>query len=307
MSLLEVKDVSVSFSQYTSLFKRQYVTAMEGLHLSVDKGQVVAVVGSSGSGKSLLAHAIMGILPANAQMTGGIEYKGNVLDKRTIGKLRGKEIALVPQSINYLDPLMRVGRQVHQSSKDKQTIRKQQEIFRRYQLHADVDKLYPYQLSGGMARRVLVATATMNEAQLIVADEPTPGMHPDDVKEALQRFKELAEGGAGVIFITHDIDAALKIADKVAVFYAGTTIEVALKEDFVNQGEKLRHPYTKALWNALPQNAFQPIEGRQPLSNSNLPGCLFADRCKQVTDSCLGARPELRKLRQGDVRCFHAT
>lgn len=307
MSLLEVKDLSVSFTKYISMFHKQDVIAMESLHLSVNEGEIVAVIGSSGSGKSLLAHAILGILPDNAKTTGQIMYQGQLLDRKRLHALRGKEIVYVPQSVNYLDPLMKVGRQVHQSSKDQSVVQKQKDLFRRYRLAEHVERLYPHQLSGGMLRRVLVASAAIKQPRLIVADEPTPGMHPDDVKEALQNFRELAAAGAGVIFITHDIDSALKIADRVAVFYAGTTIEVANKEDFAGDGERLRHPYTKSLWNALPQNEFQPITGSQPKSSAEIVGCLFADRCNQMTSACLQERPELRTVRDGEVRCVHAS
>jgi peptide/nickel transport system ATP-binding protein len=176
--------------------------------------------------------------------------------------------------------------------------------FARYELPITTRQRYPFQLSGGMARRVLVSTAVVTQADLVIADEPTPGLHPDVVTETLNHLRELAQDGRGVILITHDIEAALQVADRVAVFYAGTTVEIATTQDFATGN--LRHPYTQALWRSLPQNEFVPVPGNQPSSEQLPTGCLFGDRCPQVTAECAVARPELRWVRQGWVRCIHA-
>lgn len=307
MALLEVNKLSVSFIQYTSGLRQHEVQTIRDLSLSINEGEIVAVFGSSGSGKSLLAHAILGILPENARMSGTIHYDGNLLDANRLLALRGKEIALVPQSVNYLDPLMKVGAQVRSTAVGTDPVAVQRSIFKRYRLKDHVENLYPFQLSGGMARRVLVATAAVSDARLIIADEPTPGMHSDDVAEALHTFKEMADNGSAVLFITHDIEAALRIADRVVVLYAGTTFEIAAAEDFMGNGERLRHPYTKALWQALPQNEFKPILGVQPQPNNLPTGCLFAPRCASSTQACKESRPEMRDLRAGSVRCIHAS
>ena len=157
-----------------------------------------------------------------------------------------------------------------------------------------------------MARRVLVASAVVGGAKLIIADEPTPGLHPDVVKETLGHLRELADDGCGIMLITHDISTAISVADEIAVFYAGTTIEVAPASDFNGKGEMLRHPYTKALWNALPQNDFKPVEGFQPSHSTTQTGCLF-NGCKIKDHACMDLQPEMRKLRNGKVRCNHAT
>ena len=120
-------------------------------------------------------------------------------------------------------------------------------------------------------------------------------------------FREMADAGKGVILITHDIDLAVEFADRVAVFYAGTTVETALASDFKTGPEALRHPYSKALWNALPQNGFTPIDGFQPYAGSLPTGCLFHPRCSQCSEQCRKAVPPTRELRDGEVRCFHAT
>lgn len=307
MAILEVEDLSVSFSQYTAGLRRKKIKAITGLDITLNEGEVLAVVGSSGSGKSLLAHAILGILPGNAKVRGSIKYRGEALSPKRQAALRGKEIALVPQSVNYLDPLMQVGAQIRTSVRDGDPGEAQRIIFEKFQLHPDVEKKYPYQLSGGMARRTLVSMAAVSGAKVIVADEPTPGLDPIVIREALGFFRDLADDGCAIMLITHDLDSALQIADRIAVFYAGTTVETAPVKDFSGKGERLRHPYTRALWRALPQNDFLPIPGSQPLPNELPSGCLFHNRCELATSECMHNRPKIRALRGGMVRCIHAT
>ena len=221
-------------------------------------------------------------------------------------KLRGTEIALIPQSVSYLDPLMKVGAQADGHRKPYPT-RKRQELFRRFGLPADTGKKYPYQLSGGMVRRVLVSTALITDAKLVIADEPTPGMSLGQALEALKLFREMADDGKAVILITHDIDLAFAFADRIAVFYAGTTVENAAASDFCAGADVLRHPYSKALWRALPQNGFEPVDGFQPYAGNLPKGCLFAPRCSHKTPKCEQETPQMRELRGGEVRCFYAT
>lgn len=307
--MLSVKNLSITFTIYDVGLKQKQLTVITDLDLEIQPGQIVAVVGSSGSGKSLLAHAILGILPHNAQVSGQILFRGELLTPRLQAQLRGKQIALIPQSVSYLDPLMAVGSQVHRAGclsgltnkKAKQMV---DQVFNRYSLATLVKRLYPFQLSGGMARRVLVATAAVGCAELLIADEPTPGLHPDVVAETLNHLRELANAGKGVILITHDLEAALQVADQVAVFYAGTTLEVANSADFT--AGNLRHPYTQALWRALPQNEFIAVPGSQPHPEALPSGCLFSDRCPLVTDACREARPQFRLVRGAPVRCIHA-
>lgn len=306
--ILSVRNLEISFSQYTKGLRRIDSKAINNLDIDLYKGEILAVVGSSGSGKSLLAHSILGILPSNANLKGDIYYKDEILDEKRKEKLRGKEIVFIPQSVNYLDPLMEVGKQVKISIKDKKksnTILER--VFRKYNLDKKVEKYYPFQLSGGMARKVLLSSALVSNAEVIIADEPTPGLDEKSLNEALKDFRDLADNGCAVLIITHDISAALKIADRVAIFYGGTTLEVAKADDFKNNGENLRHPYTKALYNALPNTKFTPIKGSQPLASELPVGCLFYDRCEKRTPDCENIKPEMRELRGGKVRCLYAT
>ena len=306
--ILSVRNLEISFSQYTKGLRRIDSKAINNLDIDLYKGEILAVVGSSGSGKSLFAHSILGILPTNANTNGDIYYKDEILDEKRKEKLRGKEIVFIPQSVNYLDPLMEVGKQVKISIKDKKksnTILER--VFRKYNLDKKVEKYYPFQLSGGMARKVLLSSALVSNAEVIIADEPTPGLDEKSLNEALKDFRDLADNGCAVLIITHDISAALKIANRVAIFYGGTTLEVAKADDFKNNGETLRHPYTKALFNALPNTKFTPIKGSQPLASELPVGCLFYDRCEKRTPDCENIKPEMRELRDGKVRCLYAT
>ena len=303
-TLLEIHNLSVSFRMYQHGLEQQELKVISDLYLTARPGEIIAIAGSSGSGKSLLASAILGILPDNATVQGHLHYKGQELTPERQKTLRGTEIALVPQSVAYLDPLMKIGPQVDGAGKQP-LAEKRRKLFDRFHLPQQTEQLYPFQLSGGMARRVLVSTALITDAELIIADEPTPGMSLDQALEALTMFREMADEGKAVILITHDIDLAFEFADRVAVFYAGTTVETAPAADFKAGPEAMRHPYSKALWKALPQNGFDPIPGFQPYAGHLPKGCLFAPRCPYKTEQCEKQVPPVREIRGGEVRCYH--
>ena len=309
--ILKVKDLGISFSQYTNGLVRGDLNVIRNLDIELYEGEILAVVGSSGSGKSLLAHAILGILPDSACTQGDIIYKGEILDEKRKEKLRGDEIVLIPQSVNYLDPLKKVGKQIKISIKDKDK-KTQDEIvdnlFKKYNLDKKVKNYYPFQLSGGMARKVLLSTALASDSKVIIADEPTPGLDEESLNEVLKDFRDIADSGRAILMITHDIMAALKIADKVAIFYAGSTLEIANTSDFKQKEVELRHPYTKALYKALPNHDFVPIDDKtQPLPNELPKGCVFSDRCPLKDKNCENQVPKIREIRNGKVRCIHAT
>ncbi|MFI3175574.1 MAG: ABC transporter ATP-binding protein [Bacillota bacterium] len=264
--VLEVKNLSVDFRMYQKGLKKQTTQTIKNIDLTIDSGEIVAIIGSSGSGKSLLAHAILGILPSNAIVSGEIFYQGSQITDKSILQLRGKEIALVPQSINYFDPLMRVGKQVRNKTVTKA---RQREAFARYGLTISDEALYPFQYSGGMAKRALLSTAVASGATLIIADEPTPGLSHDLGMEVMANFKELADEGKSILMITHDIDLAGQFADRIYVFHEGMRIDEIASRDF-REGN-LTHPYTKALFSALPQNGFHLPEAEtfQFLENIN--------------------------------------
>lgn len=300
--VLDVRHLSLSFEMYGEGASRHSLDVISDLDISIEAGRILAVVGSSGSGKSLLAHAVLGILPSNARVSGRILYKGEPLDGERLERLRGREIAFVPQSVSYLDPLMKVGRQVTGLYGSDQ---RRKELFASYALDESVARMFPHQLSGGMTRRVLISGAQVGSPELVIADEPTPGLTSELADQVMQHFHALAQEGCAVLLITHDLSLAVRHADAIAVFYAGTTVEVTPAEDFRAGEGNLRHPYTKALWRAMPENGFEPIPGTQPYAGTVASGCPFADRCPLRDDDCTGDIPT-RSIRGGEVRCVHA-
>ena len=278
--LLQVEHLGVSFRMYDSdapffRAKQREVRVIHDLSISVHAGEIVAVVGASGSGKTLLADAIMGLFEPNALVTGIIWFDGQRQDASSLAAARGGGIALVPQSVSSLDPLMKVGRQVEECAavgangrggKDARRKRRE-ELFERYGLAPEVADLYPHQLSGGMARRVLLCCALMNDPKVIVADEPTPGLDLPLAVKALDDFRAFANEGGGVLLITHDIELALRVADRVAVFKDGTVVEETAVANFASP-DLLEHPFSRALWFSLPEHAFS-AEGDVPQSFSS--------------------------------------
>ncbi len=268
--LLTVEGLSVSFDMYDPAAPyfsagrvRQQV--LRGLSLSVHAGEVLAVVGASGSGKTVLADVLLGLVQPNAAVAGNIWFDGEPVDLEGLARLRGRGISLVPQGVTNLDPLMRLGEQVQGAARGDTRAarrvdrmrreRRQRELFAAYGLEPEVARLYPHQVSGGMARRILLMCALMDEPRLIVADEPTPGLDMDLAVHALDDLRSFADNGGGVLLITHDIELALRVADRVAVFRDGTVVEETARENF-ERPDLLRHPFSRALWHALPGHDF---------------------------------------------------
>jgi peptide/nickel transport system ATP-binding protein len=188
--MLEINRLSIAFGRYGGWLTRTELHPIRCLDVEIKEGQVVSVVGESGAGKSLLAHAILGLLPGNAKVSGEMRYAGQELNGERIRCLRGREIAFIPQSVGFLNPLWRVGGQVVRAARlggkaPDQAVAARDRAFARYNLPDTAKAMFPYQISGGMARRVLTAAATVGEARLIVADEPTSGMDAENSRNAL--------------------------------------------------------------------------------------------------------------------------
>lgn len=268
--LLKVEHLSMSFSRYESgapffQARRVNMPVLNDLSLSVRAGELVAVVGASGSGKTLLADAIMGLFEPNALVEGSIRFAGQPLDAAKIARLRGRGISLVSQSVTSLDPLMRVGEQVVGAcgrgrvgrARRRERTARMRTLFRELELDGSVERMFPHELSGGMARRVLVASALIDDSRLIVADEPTPGLDMELAVRALGDLRAFADAGGAVLLITHDLELALSVADRVAVFRDGHVVEEAPVSSFA-QPELLSHPFSQALWHAMPEHEFAP-------------------------------------------------
>ena len=257
MNILEVKNLNIGFNMYDKLLNQKLYQMVFDLNVTIKKGEILAIAGSSGSGKSLMAHAILGILPKNTVVSAEIKFKNEIVDEDRLSQLRGKEITFVPQSIAYLDPLMTIEDQLMRKDINKQDFFKVMDTLGFTK--ADLGK-YPFQLSGGMARRVLIANTILSKADLIIADEPTPGLSLDLAIEVLNHFRNMANDGKGILLITHDIDLVCNVADKMAIFYGGHILETLNTKDFLKGEKYIRHPLTKAFWKALPQNDFEETD-----------------------------------------------
>ena len=253
--LLTVEHLSVSFRMYdpaASFFAARHVEqpVIRDLSISVHAGEIVAVVGASGSGKTLLADAILGLNEPNARVTGSIWFDGVRCDARGVERLRGHGISLVPQSVDHL-----AGREERARRRERA-----RQLFAAYGLPEETMRSYPHELSGGMARRVLLMCALMDDPRVIVADEPTPGLDLELAAHALDDLRTFANAGGGVLLITHDIELALHVADRIAVFREGTVVEETAAANFASP-DLLEHPFSRALWHAMPEHGFAAVGG----------------------------------------------
>ena len=248
---------------------------LHGLTLSVHEGEIVAVVGASGSGKTVLADALLGLYEPNATVRGTIWFDGVRQDAASLASLRGSGICLVPQSVSHLDPLMRVGEQVQGAPRGRTRAERardrarrearQRELFELYGLAPEVARMYPHELSGGMARRVLLMSALMEEPRVLIADEPTPGLDLALAIRAVDDLRTFANTGAGVILITHDLELAVRVADRVAAFKEGRIVEETSASSFADSA-LLEHPFSRDLCRAL--LALQEAQGRREVGSS---------------------------------------
>lgn len=251
-SLFEVQSLSIGFKE--TYGKRQEL--ITEVNFAIQAGEIIVIIGESGSGKSLLAQAFVGLLPPTGYWEGQMMLNKENIEPKDQQKLRGKHVFLLPQSVEALDPFMKVGKQIHSVIKRGKQSLTVPTLLEKVGLPSATASLYPFELSGGMARKVLGAMALASEAGLVIADEPTPGLDEESLQNITGLLKRLATGGKGIVLITHDIRMALQIADKIAVCKEGKIVELADVVDFSGVGERLKHPYTKALWNALPENSF---------------------------------------------------
>lgn len=260
MTLLSVDRLTVAFRRYRGLLAEIDIDCLADLSLDVARGEVVAVFGASGAGKSLFAHAMLGLLPGNAVVTGSIRFEGERLDAARIAALRGRRIALVPQSISHLDPLATIGRQLgwaaRRAGRPGFTRTDAVAALDHFGLDEPVLQSYPHTLSGGMARRVMLAIASVGDPDLVIADEPTNGLDPDNAGKVFGFLRGFADQGKGVVVISHDLAAAVASADRVAVLRDGALVATEAAATFMDNGGAGLSPYARALWRALPQHEF---------------------------------------------------
>lgn len=257
--LLSVDGFSLSFRRYDGFARHRDFVALRDISFNLSCGEIVALVGTSGAGKSLLAHALFGILPPNAVASGTLALDGGVHGPSQWPQVRGRRMGLVPQSPSHLDPLVRCGHHLAwaaERSGRKVDATALAATLARFALDDSVLRAFPHQLSGGMARRVMLAMATIGAPDLVVADEITTGLDAENARGVLDHLLRLAADGKGVLLITHDLVQALPIAHRVVILRHGSIVGVERAADFVRGGEQLRSAYARALWQAMPDNDF---------------------------------------------------
>ncbi len=288
------------------------VRAVSDLSLTVRAGELLAIVGESGCGKSVLAHALLGLLPGNATTTGHAvlhEPDSEPVDLITCGqrhlarRVRGRRVGLVPQSpATALNPVRTGRRLLSETLRAHGRDRADAE-----QLAVDVGldptdlDRYPHELSGGMAQRLVTALALAPDPSLLIADEPTTGLDRPLVDHTLDLLRRRCDNGSAVVLITHDLAAAQRVADTVAVMYASRIVE---HRDTDRLFTTPAHPYASALLDALPDRAFRPVPGDPPMLTALPPGCAFAPRCPRRTDACTD-RPEPTPVTGGGTAACH--
>ncbi|PRB18604.1 ABC transporter ATP-binding protein [Microbacterium sp. MYb62] len=319
MNVLEVEGLSVTFDTAAGP-----VVAVDRLDYEVREGEILAIVGESGCGKSVGVLSLLGLQAEGADVTGSVRYRGtDLLDvsESKLRELRGRDIAYIFQDpMTALNPLMTVGTQV------AETLRKHLGMSKRAARERVVELLeivgipaarerlgvYPHQLSGGMRQRVMIAMAIACDPQLLIADEPTTALDVTVQAGIIETLKEIRDRlGMAVIIITHDMGVVADIADRVVVMYAGKSIEQA---PVVELFEHPTHPYTRGLLEAVPQRGqhattdrLRGISGNVPVLRAVATACSFADRCAFATDLCREARPVHEPVDGAghSVSCWH--
>lgn len=302
--MLEVKNLSVEFSGIRGPLK-----VLNNVSLSIGRGEIIGIVGESGSGKSVTALSILGLLEQNAKITSGlITYMGEnllTLNKKEKQAYRGKKIGMVFQEpMTALHPTVKIGKQLAEVIKRHRHVNKEEanklviQALTDVQIHDPeiVAKKYPFELSGGMRQRVVIALAMAGPPELLLADEPTTALDVTIQYEILNLIRELnRKKGVSVILITHDLGVVSELCDRTYVMYAGEIVESGKTEDVL---QKSNHPYTRALINALPdlKNPDEPLEAisGEVVDIRHKPnGCSFAPRCPYKMKICQAKSPRL--------------
>jgi len=332
--LLDVRDLTVEFRQSragqalsSTLRSNQATTAVavRNLSFSIAAGEVLGLVGESGSGKSITSLAIMGLLPPSAIVTGQITFQNgdavpthlSALPPDQFRQLRSSRIAMIFQEpMTALNPVMRVGEQIAEAVLAHHQVSKAEAWRRAVEGMQDVAipdpeqraRSYPHQLSGGMRQRVMIAMAIVNRPQLLIADEPTTALDVTIQQQILDLLNDLRHKfGLAMLFISHDLAVVSHVADRVAVMYAGSLVELGAKADIFRAPA---HPYTQGLLRAIPTLTtdralpLATIEGTVPPIAQLPPGCPFEPRCSDRVAACAVGLPPLVEVSAGHwARC----
>ncbi len=314
-ALLSIKDLLICIESQDG---RRY-PAVDGISLDIRKGEILALVGESGCGKSLTALAVEGLLDGAAMQCGGsITFDGRELDSLTEKErltIYGRDIGMVFQEpMTSLDPLMKIGEQVGESLQLHSVLGKQaleklvEEALAAVNLEEPrrLMQQYPHELSGGMRQRVMIASATICRPKLLIADEPTTALDALTQEQVISLLKKInADYGTAILFISHDLTLVSQICDRIAVMYAGKIVEQGDTKDVLRSPV---HPYTSALLASVPSRKMKgrPLDcigGRVPTVTEEKPPCPFAPRCPKAQATCLERPPLTTELPGGHTAC----
>jgi len=316
--MVRLHDLSVTFSG-----GRKPVQAVSGVSLEVQRGEVVALIGESGSGKSVTMRTLLRLHPERRTRIGGqVRVAGRdvlAMSQAELADFRGKVASMIFQEpLLALDPVYSVGAQIVESIRRHDAVsaaeahQRALALFERVRIPSPERRLqaYPHEMSGGMRQRAMIALALACRPQLLLADEPTTALDATVQIQILLLLRELQRDlGLSVLFVTHDIGAAVEVADRIAVMYAGRIVEEGTARELIRSP---RHPYTIALLKSRAHGALtrgsrlETIGGAPPDLSALPPGCAFAERCTLATVACGTAQPQAIELAPGHrARCIH--
>lgn len=315
--LLEIENLYVQYNTDEAV-----VHAVNGMSLTLDRGEALGVVGETGAGKSTMALSVLKLLPPKVGQIkdGAIVYDGIDIIKANNHKMReirGARVAMIFQDpMSSLNPIMTIGEQIYEvlelhfpQMSRSQKEQKVDEILELVGIQKARKNEYPHQFSGGMKQRVIIAIALACSPQILLADEPTTALDVTIQAQVLDMMNGLKEkAGTSVLLITHDLGVVAKMCDRVAIMYAGEIVELGTAEQIF---DKTAHPYTQGLLDSLPRLAgtskrLRSIPGLMPDPTALPKGCSFAERCSYATEECRQQKCGLEEIGSGHlVRCIH--
>jgi peptide/nickel transport system ATP-binding protein len=310
----------VSIRNLRVAFANGAVQAVDGVDLDLARGEVVALIGESGSGKSVTLRSLLRLNPERrTKIEGAITVDGRdvmAMGRRELTQYRGGVASMIFQEpLLALDPVYTLGQQIVESIRRHERIGKDEararalELFERVRIPSPERRLdsYPHEMSGGMRQRAMIALALACRPKLLLADEPTTALDATVQIQILLLLRNLQrELGMGVIFVTHDLGVAGEIADRIAVMYAGRIVEIGPVDAVINSPQ---HPYTVGLMGSIPsmdqdRGRLLQIDGAMPRLNAIPPGCAFNPRCPHAFDRCRVERPDLLDARVSRAACW---
>ena len=325
MKLLEIKNLTTEFKTGQGIVK-----AVRNVNYSLEKGEILGIVGESGSGKSVGMLSLMGLLADNGRIVSGSiifdgeeispiseKYKNNkkAYEKR-MQEIRGNDIGMIFQDpMTFLNPILKVGTQIeeqilrHTKCSKKEARERAIELMKKVGIPSPEKRIdqYPFQFSGGMRQRIIIAIALSCNPKLIIADEPTTALDVTVQSQILELLQQIAEEtGTAIIMITHDLGVVASLCDRISIMYGGNIMEEGTTDEIFYDP---KHPYTKGLLASIPRkdkdiDRLYTIEGTVPSLTSMPKGCRFCDRCTRAMEKCRNEQPPMYQFGERSVRCF---